>query len=116
MSRKIQQNGRQAGSPLPPATAMTANSCAAASERCNAGYHLETQKLLYHRVRATLWVAVVLYPLFTILDFVVARQHLELFVAYRVLFALFCLLLLCLLRLPVGRSSPMSSAAAPFPR
>jgi PAS domain S-box-containing protein len=103
MNRKIQQNGRQAASPLPPATARATCSGAAASERCNAGYHLETQKLLYHRVRAILWVGVVLYPLFTILDFVVARQHLELFVAYRIVFALFCLLLLCLLRLPVGR-------------
>ena len=103
MSRKIQQNEQLTDSPLPPAAAMSTSSCAAASERCDAGYHLETRELLYHRVRAILWVGVVLYPLFTILDFVVARQHLELFITYRVVFALFCLLLLCLLLLPVGR-------------
>ncbi|MGW8187227.1 MAG: hypothetical protein ACWGNK_08165, partial [Desulfobacterales bacterium] len=98
MNRKIQQNGRQA-EPPPPSTAMTTHSGAEASEHGYAGYRLETQKLLYHRVRAILWVGVVLYPMFTILDFVVARQYLELFAAYRVAFSLFCLLLLCLLRL-----------------
>ncbi|MDP4725997.1 MAG: hypothetical protein NWS07_01765, partial [Desulfobacterales bacterium] len=103
MNPKIQQNGHQAESPIPPPAAMATSSCAAAPERCNAGYRLETQELLYHRVRAILWVGVVLYPLFSILDFVVARQHLGLFVAYRVVFALFCLLLLYLLRFPVGR-------------
>lgn len=103
MSGKIQQNGRQTDSPPPPVAAMTTGSCAATSGRCNAGYLLETQELLYHRVRAILWVGVVLYPLFAILDFVVARQHLKLFVAYRVAFALFCLLLLYLLHLPLGR-------------
>ncbi|MFZ0134789.1 MAG: HD domain-containing phosphohydrolase [Desulfobacterales bacterium] len=68
-----------------------------------ADYHREIRNLLNTRVHAILWVGVIFYPLFSILDFVVARQHFDLFVAYRLGFSLFCLLALCFLRFPVGR-------------
>ncbi|MFZ0611611.1 MAG: HD domain-containing phosphohydrolase [Desulfobacterales bacterium] len=66
-------------------------------------YPREVRELLYTRVRAILWVGVIFYPLFSILDFVVARPHFDLFVAYRLGFSLFCLLSLYFLRFPIGQ-------------
>ncbi len=103
MSRKIEQSLRAADFPTVYLSTTTADGDATTPKRLSPGYRLETLELLHHRVGAILWVGVVLYPLFTILDFVVARQHFAPFGVYRIVFALFCLLLLLLLHFPAGR-------------
>ncbi|MFO7686597.1 MAG: hypothetical protein R6V60_10930, partial [Desulfobacterales bacterium] len=97
MSRKIEQSLRAADFPTVRLATTAADDDVRTSKRLASGYRLETLELLHNRVGTILWVGVVLYPLFTLLDFVVARQHFALFGAYRIVFALFCLLLLFLL-------------------
>jgi PAS domain S-box-containing protein len=67
------------------------------------GYRAETRELVHRRTRAMLWAGVVLYPWFCVLDYVMARQFFALFSACRILFALFCLLLIGSLRFPAVR-------------
>ncbi|MFZ0242219.1 MAG: HD domain-containing phosphohydrolase [Desulfobacterales bacterium] len=68
-----------------------------------AEYRREIQELFHTRLRAILWVGVFFYPLFSILDFVVARPYFDLFVAYRLGFSLFCYLSLYFLRFAIAR-------------
>ncbi len=48
----------------------------------------ETEDLLHRRVTALLWLGIVFFPLFSILDFVMAREHFILFGQYRGFFSL----------------------------
>ena len=48
----------------------------------------ETEDLLQRRVTALLWLGIVFFPLFSILDFVMAREHFILFGQYRGFFSL----------------------------
>jgi PAS domain S-box-containing protein len=66
-------------------------------------YQEETEELFYQRVIGIIWVGIVLFPLFIILDYVLARQYLTLFVTCRIVFVLFCLFLLYLLQQPSAR-------------
>ena len=89
---------RRADSLLFSSTLLAARKAATPPKGEASNYREETEELLYQRVIGIIWVGVVLFPLFIILDYVLARQYLTLFVACRIVFVLFCLFLLYLLQ------------------
>jgi diguanylate cyclase (GGDEF)-like protein/PAS domain S-box-containing protein len=69
-------------------------------------YEKETRELLYQRVYAILLIGITLIPLFSILDFVVAREHFHTFLFYRLSCAAGFLLLLLLYKGDFGMRHP----------
>ena len=94
---------RQADSLLFSNALLAAKKAATPPKSEASNYREETEELFYQRVIDIIWVAVVLFPLFIILDYVLARQYLTLFIACRIVFVLFCLFLLYWLQQPSAR-------------
>lgn len=74
----------------------------------------DTEKLFHNRVYAILWIGIILIPLFAILDFVVVREHFQLFLIYRVLCSLCFIILLLLNHHKLGRGHPFEIAITGF--
>lgn len=68
-------------------------------------YKEETTDLLYQRVYAILWVGIILIPLFTVLDYVVIREHTKVFF-YRISCSFAFLILLFFYYRDIGRRNP----------
>ncbi len=62
--------------------------------RIEARFNKETKQLLHQQMRVCIWLGIVLFPLFSFLDYFVAPQYFTLFLKYRVFFSLSCVLLL----------------------
>ncbi len=60
----------------------------------------ETRLLFYQRTLVCLWLAVVFFPLFSLLDFVYCREYFYRFLLYRLLFVIVLLNVINLLKLP----------------
>ena len=50
----------------------------------------ETHRLLHQRVRVCIWFGIILYPLFSVLDYLVAPDLFMTFLQYRILFSMSC--------------------------
>lgn len=64
-------------------------------------FQKEIRELFYQRTRICLWLAVVFFSLFALLDFVYSREHFSTFLLYRLVYVVTLLLFINLLRLPV---------------
>lgn len=65
--------------------------------------HEETRQLFYQRTLICLWLAVVFFPLFALLDYVYCREFFARFLLYRLAFVIYLLTMINLLRLPAYR-------------
>lgn len=77
-------------------------------------YREETNALLYQKVWAILWIGIILIPLFTVLDYVVVRDSLELFFIYRITCAGLFLILLWIYLTEIGRRHPFVIAITAY--
>ena len=59
-------------------------------------YAEEIRELLHQRVKVCIWLGIILFPLFSLLDYLVAPQYFTSFLLYRGIFSLSCMLLLFL--------------------
>ncbi|WDP92025.1 MAG: HD domain-containing protein [Desulfobacter sp.] len=57
-------------------------------------FEQETRSLLHQRVRVCIWLGIILYPLFSALDYLVAPDYFMVFFRYRIIFSLSCMALL----------------------
>lgn len=73
----------------------------------------ELRELFYQRTRICLWLAVVFFSLFALLDFVYSREYFRTFLLYRLVYVVTMLLFINLLRLPaLARTAPHLMFAA----
>ncbi|MCK5544373.1 MAG: HD domain-containing protein [Desulfobulbaceae bacterium] len=70
----------------------------------------ETNELFHRRVAATLWIGIVLVPLFSVLDFFVVRHYFTVFLGYRLVCSFLFFGLLFFLYRDFGRRHPFSIA------
>lgn len=77
-------------------------------------YQEETKDLLYQRVYAILWVGIILIPLFSILDYVVVREYLKLFIVYRITCSVLFLVLLFFYYKDIGHRHPFLIAITAY--
>lgn len=77
-------------------------------------YEKETKTLLYEKVWAILWVGIILIPLFSILDCVVASEYLKRFFIYRIICAGLFLILLWVYRNNTGHKHPFAIAITAY--
>jgi PAS domain S-box-containing protein len=76
-------------------------------------YQEEMRELFFQRTLICLWLAVVFFSLFSLLDYVYCREHFRLFLLYRLVFVVTMLIFINLLKLPVmKRCAPYFMYAA----
>jgi PAS domain S-box-containing protein len=63
-------------------------------------FQKELRERFYQRTRICLWLAVVFFSLFALLDFIFSREHFSTFLLYRLAYVVTILLFINLLRLP----------------
>ncbi|WP_051309237.1 HD-GYP domain-containing protein [Desulfogranum japonicum] len=66
-------------------------------------YAGDIKLLFYQRSLVCIWMAIIFFSLFSILDFICCRQLYSLFTGYRVMYVLTCLLMYTVLKHPAGK-------------
>jgi len=69
----------------------------------NLDFEKELNEFFHQRLYLLFWVSFILFPLFLVLDYFVAREYFELFLAYRILVSLSLLVLLFVHSKPAGK-------------
>ncbi|ACN15144.1 two component protein (transcriptional response regulator/sensory box) [Desulforapulum autotrophicum HRM2] len=73
-------------------------------------FEQEIQRLFHKRLYLLFWVAIVFFPLFSVLDYVVVKNHFRLFFTIRIATALFFLILVGILSTPKWKRYPFPIA------
>lgn len=72
-------------------------------------YEKETAALLHRRGKTCIWLGIVLFPMFSLLDYLVAPEHFRLFLMYRGFFSLSCIALFFIYSKPLFKRHTLSA-------